>query len=128
MLDACGNQQLAQVAARVDLEIRQLLVHPGPAHRAPAAGREIFDPGNAQHVPAPLAAAEQGRWPYVEIDITGSDEPEFVLVVGDGWREPGVHAAVQAPRLEGELERFQHPAERDVVGRAAADAAGDAVD
>ena len=115
MLGACGNQQLAQVTARVDLEVRQLLVHPGPAYRAPAAGREVLHPGNAQHVAAPLVAAEQGRRPYVEVDITGSDEAEFVLVVSDCRREPGVHAAVQAPRLEGVLKRLQHPAERDIV-------------
>jgi hypothetical protein len=98
MILASGNQQLAQVTARMDLEVRQLLVSPGPAHGALLPPREIFHPGNAEHVAAPLVAAEQGRRPHVEIDITGSNETEFVLVVGDCRREPGVHTALQDRR------------------------------
>ena len=37
-------------------------------------------------------------------------------MVGDCRREPGVHAAVQAPDLKGMLKGLQHLAERDVVG------------
>ena len=78
--------------------------------------RDVAHPANAQHVAAPRIAAEQGRWPHVEVDVVRSDQPEFLFMVCDCGREPGVHAAVQAPDLKGMLKGLQHLAERNIVG------------
>jgi hypothetical protein len=116
------------IATRVDLEIRQLTVYPGPAYGASLPLREICYTRNPDHVAAPRIAAEQGRWPHVEVDRARSNEPELLLVICDCGREPGVHAAVQTPDFEGMLKGLQRLAERDVVRCWAAYATRDAVD
>jgi hypothetical protein len=72
-------------------------------------------------------AAEQGRRPYVKLDVAGDDEAEFLFVVGDGRRESCVDA-VEAPHLKCEFQCFKDLAEGDVIRGAASDAPRDAVD
>jgi len=122
------NHQFAHVAACVDLKVWQLVVHPDSADGAPLRPRKILHPGNAKNVPAPLVAAEQGCRPYIKFDIAGNDKAEFVLVIRDDGRKPGMHPAFKAPHLESVLECLQDLAERDVVWRPTPDIASQAID
>ena len=85
--------------------------------RCTAAAREFLHAANAKHVTAPPIAAEQRRWPHVEFDSSGDDQPEFLLVIG---APEGIQRARRLRRstdLKRMLEGLQHLAELDIFRR-----------